>query len=63
MNHYEDSAEAKDHCVWRVRARGKIQARDCDGMEDFSTIEQIKSYGPNKSVSGDSWSLVLKKKK
>ena len=63
MNHYQITVEAKDHCVWRVRAGGKIQARDCDGMEDFSTLEQIKSYSPNKSMSGDSWSLVLKKKK
>ncbi len=50
MNHFAVSVEVKDQCVWRVRAGSKIQARGCDGMEKFSTLEKIESsYSPNKT--------------
>ena len=60
MNHYQVPVELKRHCVWRVRAGSKIQALDCKEMLEFSTPEKIEAYTPNKTRSGDSWSLVLK---
>jgi hypothetical protein len=70
MDHHGIRVDFKEHCVWRVRTGFKVVASDCDGMEGFSTFEDVRMYQTRNATSslgggggggrgGDSMILVV----